>query len=89
MNGAESGGIDNARTLIEMARLRLVKVRVIMIDEAHPISMPAANAFLKSFEEPPQTLWIIATTDPEKIPNSKAIMGRCAQLVLHLPSRIK
>lgn len=89
INAAESGNIDTIRQLIEMARLRpRHKVRVIMMDEAHRLTLAGSNALLKPLEEPPpQTLWIIATTDPEKIPNSKAIMGRCAQLVLHLPTK--
>lgn len=89
VNGSESGNIDTIRKLIESASFRpRGRFRIIMLDEIHRISAPAANALLKPLEEPPEhTLWILATTDPDKIPNSKAVCGRCTQLILNKPTR--
>lgn len=89
VNGSESGNIDTIRKLIESASFRpRSRFRIIMLDEIHRISAPAANALLKPLEEPPEhTLWILATTDPDKIPNSKAVCGRCTQIILNKPTR--
>lgn len=86
VNGSESGGIDDMRALINAAKYRPKhKLRVICIDEVHRISNPAANAILKPLEEPPPaTMWVLATTDPDRIPNHQAVMSRC--LVLNLSS---
>jgi hypothetical protein len=60
------------------------KFRVIVLDECHKITDAAINALLKPLEEPPeQTLWILCTNLPEKIPNSKAVIGRCLKLSLN------
>lgn len=84
INAATDGGIDAIKAIIESSRLRPKnRLRIIYIDEAHRLTLAAANALLKPMEEPAkQTMWIIATTDPEKIPNSKAILGRCARFHL-------
>jgi len=89
VNASDSGGIDDIRALVRSARFKpRRKVRVIHLDECHRLSSPAANSLLKPLEEPPEnTLWILATTDPQKIPNFKAVMGRCTQLFLGLPEQ--
>lgn len=88
VNGAEAGGIDAIRSLISQASFRpRNRLRIIMIDEVHRMTLAAANALLKPLEEPPaQTLWVLATTEPEKIPNSSAVCGRCQMTRLDLPS---
>ena len=89
VNASESGNIETIRKLIESSSFRpRGRFRVIFLDEVHRLSMQAANALLKPLEEPPEhTLWILATTDPDKIPNSKAVCGRCTQLILNKPTR--
>lgn len=70
IDAASHTGVDNVRTIIEAASfLPLVGIkRVYLIDEAHMLSKAAFNAFLKILEEPPfHTLFILATTDVEKI----------------------
>src|SRR3989338_8599943 len=53
--------------------------KVYLIDEAHMLSKAAFNAFLKILEEPPATvLFILATTDPQKI--IETVRSRCFQL---------
>ena len=62
--------------------------KYLLSSNCHRLTMQAANALLKPLEEPPEhTLWILATTDPDKIPNSKAVCGRCTQLILNKPTR--
>lgn len=89
VNASESGNIETIRKLIESSSFRpRGRFRVIMLDEVHRLSIAASNALLKPLEEPPEhTLWILATTDPDKIPNSKAVCGRCTQIVLNKPTR--
>ncbi len=89
INGSEGGGIDNIRELIEIAQyLPQYRVRIIHIDECHKLTQAAANALLKPLEEPPpKTLWVLATTDPDRIPNNKAVIGRCMVLNLSSPSK--
>ena len=84
VNGAESGGVDTIRALIETARYRPThNLRIIHIDEVHRSTNAAMNSLLKPLEEPPpSTLWILSTTDPDRIPNAKAVMGRCIYLSL-------
>lgn len=89
VNGSESGNIEKIRQLIEMSNYApRNSMRIIHIDECHRMSNAASNALLVPIEEPPEnTLWILSTTDPEKIPNTKAITGRCAHLILSLPNK--
>jgi len=89
INGSESGNIDTIREVIKLAMYApRYTMRVIHIDECHRMSTAASNALLVPIEEPPSnTLWLLSTTDPDKIPNHKAIMGRCAQMVLSFPDK--
>ncbi|QJT70993.1 putative DNA polymerase III [Vibrio phage vB_VcorM_GR7B] len=87
-NAAEHRGIDAIRSITAKAKFKpRNKVRVILLDECHMLTKEAANALLKPLEEPPaDTIWILATTNPEMIPNSKAVCGRCAVMNLAEPN---
>lgn len=82
VDAAAAGGVDNVRTFA--AAVSLVPAagnwRIHIIDEAHGLTKEGASAFLRLLEEPPaHAVFILATTDPQKLP--AAIRGRC----LHLP----
>jgi DNA polymerase-3 subunit gamma/tau len=73
MDAASNRGIDDIRALRESIALAPVygKKRIYIIDEVHMLTLEAANAFLKTLEEPPQhALFILATTNPEKLPET-------------------
>lgn len=68
---ASNRGIDDIRALRETVALSPVSARkkVYIMDEAHMLTLEAANAFLKTLEEPPaHAVFILATTDPLKLP---------------------
>lgn len=70
LDAASNTGIDNIRQLIESAKTPPIsgKYRIYIIDEVHMLSKPAMNALLKILEEPPQYLiFLLATTNPEKV----------------------
>ncbi len=79
IDGASHNSVDNVRELIESFRTApppgsLYKVYI--IDEVHMLSTSAFNALLKSLEEPPpHTVFILATTEPHKIPDT--VLSRC------------
>jgi DNA polymerase-3 subunit gamma/tau len=78
IDAASNRGIDDIRDLRERARYAptQLKTKFYIIDEAHQITGAAANAFLKTLEEPPpQTKFILATTDPEEL--LPTIVSRC------------
>lgn len=71
MDAASNRGIDDIRSLKEGIYLTpsAAKKKVYVIDEAHMLTLEAANAFLKTLEEPPDHVYfILATTNPEKLP---------------------
>jgi len=71
IDAASNTGVDNIRELIERAALRptMGKYKVYIIDEVHMLSKSAFNALLKTLEEPPSSvIFVLATTDPEKVP---------------------
>lgn len=81
IDAASYTGVDNVRQIIEASTLLPVmgKKKVYLIDEAHMLSKAAFNAFLKILEEPPvSVLFILATTDAEKIIDT--VRSRCFQL---------
>ncbi len=81
MDAASHTGVDHVRQIIEASSLMPVMgvKRVYLIDEAHMLSKAAFNAFLKILEEPPNSvLFILATTDPQKI--IETVRSRCFQL---------
>jgi DNA polymerase-3 subunit gamma/tau len=70
---ASNRGIDDIRTLRENISLSpaTAKKKVYIMDEAHMLTLEAANAFLKTLEEPPShAVFILATTDPMKLPET-------------------
>src|SRR5215203_1375739 len=78
IDAASNRGIDDIRDLRDRVRYAPVQLRskVYIIDESHQITGAAANAFLKTLEEPPaHTRFILATTDPEQL--LPTIVSRC------------
>ena len=79
MDAASNRGIDSIRRIIEQIEYppqNGEKYKVFIIDEAHALTGEAANAFLKSLEEPPEYMvFILATTDPNKLPET--VLSRC------------
>jgi DNA polymerase III subunit gamma/tau len=78
IDAASNRGIDDIRELRERVKYAPAQLRVkfYIIDEAHQITGPAANAFLKTLEEPPlHTKFVLATTDPEEL--LATIVSRC------------
>ncbi|RDV84597.1 DNA polymerase III subunit gamma/tau [Ammonifex thiophilus] len=78
IDAASRRGIDEMRELRERVRLSPVhsRYKVYIIDEAHMLTSEAANALLKTLEEPPpQVVFILATTEPHKMPIT--ILSRC------------
>ncbi len=71
IDAASNRGIDEIRQLKEVIKFSPANSRfkVFIIDEVHMLTLPAFNALLKTLEEPPaHAIFILATTDPEKIP---------------------
>lgn len=78
IDAASNRGVDEIRDIREKAFLRpsLLKRKVYIIDEVHMLTTEAFNALLKTLEEPPaHVLFILATTDPHKVPLT--ILSRC------------
>lgn len=78
IDAASNRGIDDIRDLRDRVRYAPAQLssKVYIIDEAHQITGAAANAFLKTLEEPPaHTRFILATTDPEEL--LPTIVSRC------------
>jgi len=69
INAADTRGIDDVRKILDTVRLHpRFKVRVFILDELHQLTGPAAQAFLKTLEEPPKhTLFVLCTTEPYKL----------------------
>ncbi len=81
IDGASNRGIDDVRELRELLQFHPTRdrYRVIIVDEVHMLTREAFNALLKSLEEPPPyILWIFATTERLKVPDT--ILSRCQQL---------
>ncbi|MDI3316870.1 MAG: DNA polymerase III subunit gamma/tau [Bacillota bacterium] len=84
IDAASNRGIDQMRELLERVHLAPVEGRrkVYIIDEAHMLTPDAFNAFLKTLEEPPaHTLFVLATTEPQKVPVT--ILSRCQRFDFH------
>lgn len=79
IDGASHNSVDNIRELIETFRSLPApgyKYKIYIIDEVHMLSTAAFNALLKSLEEPPaHTIFILATTEVHKIPDT--VISRC------------
>ena len=83
IDAASNTGIDNIREVLENAQYAPTagKYKVYIIDEVHMLSKSAFNAMLKTLEEPPEHVkFILATTDPHKVPIT--VLSRCLQFVL-------
>ena len=83
LDAASNRGVDEMTTLLEQAVYApaMGRFKVYMIDEVHMLSGHAFNAMLKTLEEPPPHVkFILATTDPQKIPPT--ILSRCLQFNL-------
>ena len=77
IDAASNNGVENVRDIIEDSKFKSLdsKYKVYIIDEVHMLSTGAFNALLKTLEEPPAgTIFILCTTDPQKIPAT--IMSR-------------
>ena len=84
IDAASNNGVENIRAIKEESFLvpNMCKYRVYIIDEAHMLSTQAFNAFLKILEEPPKhIIFILATTEPHKIPAT--ILSRCQRFEFH------
>lgn len=78
LDAASNNGVDNIRNIIDDVQYppREAKYKVYIMDEVHMLSAGAVNAFLKTLEEPPSNvIFILATTDPQKLPVT--ILSRC------------
>ena len=78
MDAASNNGVDDIRQIRDKIQYPPVdgKYKVYIIDEVHMLSQSAFNAFLKTLEEPPSyVIFILATTEPNKIPIT--ILSRC------------
>ncbi len=78
IDAASNTSVDDIRTLRENVKYAPARGRfkVYIVDEVHMLSGPAFNAFLKTLEEPPaHVVFVLATTDPRKIPAT--VLSRC------------
>lgn len=78
VDAASNRGIDEVRDLRERARFapNVAKYKVYIVDEVHMLTEPAANALLKTLEEPPgHVIFVLATTESHKVPAT--ILSRC------------
>lgn len=78
IDAASNNGVDEIRNLREKVVLvpSELKYKVYIIDEVHMLTISAFNALLKTLEEPPEhIIFILATTDPQKVPET--IISRC------------
>ncbi|MGQ5522074.1 DNA polymerase III subunit gamma/tau [Chitinimonas sp. PSY-7] len=91
IDAASNTGIDNIREVLDNAQYAPTQGRfkVYIIDEVHMLSKSAFNAMLKTLEEPPgHVKFILATTDPQKVPVT--VLSRCLQFSLRqmLPPQV-
>ncbi|BAO29910.1 DNA polymerase III subunit gamma/tau [Sulfuritalea hydrogenivorans] len=83
LDAASNRGVDDMTALLERATYAptIGRYKVYVIDEVHQLSGHAFNAMLKTLEEPPEHVkFILATTDPQKIPVT--VLSRCLQFNL-------
>src|SRR5579864_4121864 len=83
LDAASNTGIDNMREILDNARYAptVGRYKVYLIDEVHMLSKGAFNSMLKTLEEPPEHVkFVLATTDPQKIPVT--VLSRCLQFNL-------
>lgn len=78
LDAASNNGVEKIRDIIDDTKYppQEAKYKVYIMDEVHMLSVGAVNAFLKTLEEPPKNvIFILATTDPQKLPIT--ILSRC------------
>lgn len=78
LDAASNNGVDNIRDIIDDVQYppQEARYKIYIMDEVHMLSAGAVNAFLKTLEEPPKNVvFILATTDPQKLPIT--ILSRC------------
>ena len=78
LDAASNNGVDKIRDIIDDVKYppQEARFKVYIMDEVHMLSAGAVNAFLKTLEEPPaNVIFILATTDPQKLPIT--ILSRC------------
>jgi DNA polymerase-3 subunit gamma/tau len=83
LDAASNRGVEEISQLLDQAVYKPVlgRFKVYMIDEVHMLSNTAFNAMLKTLEEPPDYLkFVLATTDPQKVPPT--VLSRCLQFNL-------
>ena len=83
VDAASRTGVDDTRELLENAQYLPTRGRykVYLIDEVHMLSIASFNALLKTLEEPPEHVkFLLATTDPKKVPVT--VLSRCLQFQL-------
>lgn len=83
LDAASNRGVEEVQGLLEQAVYKPVhgRFKVFMIDEVHMLTNTAFNAMLKTLEEPPEYLkFVLATTDPQKVPVT--VLSRCLQFNL-------
>ncbi len=88
VDAASRTGVDDTRDLLENAQYLPTRGRykVYLIDEVHMLSTASFNALLKTLEEPPEHVkFLLATTDPKKVPVT--VLSRCLQFQLKNLSR--
>ena len=84
IDAASNNGVDEIREIKNKINLvpNKLKYKVYIIDEVHMLSIGAFNALLKTLEEPPEyIIFILATTDPQKVPST--IISRCQCFEFH------
>ena len=88
MDAASNRGIDDVREIRESVNTLPFESRykVYIIDEVHMLTKDAWNAFLKTLEEPPaHVIFILATTEPEKVPET--VISRCQTFSFRAPNQ--
>src|SRR5688572_29475138 len=83
LDAASNTGVDNMREILDNARYAptVGRYKVYLIDEVHMLSKGAFNSMLKTLEEPPEHVkFILATTDPQRLPVT--VLSRCLQFNL-------
>ena len=90
IDGASKTRVEDTRDLLDNVQYAPARGRfkIYLIDEVHMLSQHSFNALLKTLEEPPEHVkFILATTDPQKLPVT--VLSRCLQFNLkHLPNRV-
>lgn len=88
IDAASNNSVEDIRQMREKVKYRPAEGRykIYIIDEVHMLSGSAFNAFLKTLEEPPENvIFVLATTDPQKVPAT--IISRCQCFDFHSVSR--